>query len=68
MLPGLLREENAILSVDRKRKKDGKDNKKRDGTAPSLDRIPLPAIPPAVLQERRHIQRETQKKVNLLLD
>jgi hypothetical protein len=50
MLTGLLREENAVPVNDRKRKKDAKDNKKRDGAAPPLDRIPLPNIPVAVLK------------------
>lgn len=63
MLAGLLREENAVSLNDRKRKKDAKDNKKRDGAAPPLDRIPLPNIPTTVINERRIMQKEALKKV-----
>jgi len=65
MLSGLLREENALPLVDRKRKKDAKDTRKRDGAAPPLDRIPLPAVPLSIIQERRHMQREAQKKLKI---
>lgn len=63
MLAGLLREENAVSLNDRKRKKDAKDNKKRDGAAPPLDRIPLPNVPTTVINERRIMQKEALKKV-----
>lgn len=66
MLAGLLREENSPFLVDRKRKKDAKDNKRRDGTAPQLDRIPLPTVPASVVKERTHMQKEAQKKVCIL--
>jgi hypothetical protein len=65
MLHGLLRDELVAQVPDRKRKtKDTKDSKKRDGAAPPNDRIPLPSVPPTVLSERRLAQKEAQKKVS----
>jgi hypothetical protein len=56
MLTGLLREETAVPINDRKRKKDAKDNKKREGAGPPNDRIPLPNLPTNIVNERNQIR------------
>ena len=78
MLHGLIREEtagvvagasqqsaaSAASSSKRSKLKDVRDGKRRDAQAPALDRIPLPPLPQTVINERRQLQRDAQKKVS----
>jgi transcription initiation factor TFIID subunit 5 len=70
MYYGIAKDDLALtLASDKKRlkSKDAKD-KKKDATAPVADRIPMPALPEATLQERRNVQKESQKKTKISLD
>ncbi|KAI1731725.1 WD domain, g-beta repeat domain-containing protein [Ditylenchus destructor] len=63
MFYGIPREE-FIFGPDKKKAKfkDAKDHKKKDASAPALDRIPLPSLPENVKQERRISMKDSQQK------
>ena len=59
---GVHRDDIVITGGDKKKKKDLKDLKKKDVNAPPPDRIPLPLLSDAILEERRAAYRESIKK------
>ncbi|CAD5206328.1 unnamed protein product [Bursaphelenchus okinawaensis] len=66
MFFGTNRDEGVPGLTDKKRKnKDFKDAKKKDGNAPPADRIPMPPLPESVLNERRAQAKEMSKKVKI---
>uniref|UniRef100_A0A914YQV9 WD repeat-containing protein 44 n=1 Tax=Panagrolaimus superbus TaxID=310955 RepID=A0A914YQV9_9BILA len=64
---GVTRDDIVIVG-DKKKKKDLKDVKKKDLNAPPPDRIPLPYISDATIEERRAAYRESVKKGRITAD
>lgn len=64
MFYGIQREDLLNFAGDKKRlrAKDVKESKKKDTSAPQIDRIPLPALPDQVKQERRVALRDSQQR------
>ncbi|CAD5209005.1 unnamed protein product [Bursaphelenchus xylophilus] len=66
MFFGTNRDEGVPGLTDKKRKnKEFKDAKKKDGNAPPADRIPMPPLPESVLNERRIQAKEIGKRVKI---
>uniref|UniRef100_A0A7E4VG57 TFIID_NTD2 domain-containing protein n=1 Tax=Panagrellus redivivus TaxID=6233 RepID=A0A7E4VG57_PANRE len=60
--------EDVVIVGDKKKKKDAKDLKKKDVMAPPPDRVLFPALPEAVIEDRKNAYRECGRKGKVTWD